>query len=161
MRNIFRVVKNKLNLLHKLFLNTKRYNMKNPILTTLTFITLIFAFSSCATIFSGTTQAVSFDSNPPGAEVVTIRKNGIEQKVGITPCTVPISKKTKRVKFTKSDFYDETYPIMQDAEINGWYWVDCAGILVGFVGLPAAIIDISTGAYIKLPSQVKVELKKR
>ena len=57
--------------------------MKNPILTTLTFITLIFAFSSCATIFSGTTQAVSFDSNPPGAEVVTIRKNGDEQKIGL------------------------------------------------------------------------------
>lgn len=135
--------------------------MKNPIVTTLTFITLIFAFSSCATIFSGTTQFVSFDSNPPGAEVVTIRKNGIEQKVGITPCTVPISKKTKRVKFTKSDFYDETYPIMQDAEINGWYWVDCVGILVSFVGLPAAIIDLSTGAYINLPSQVKVDLKKK
>ena len=135
--------------------------MKNSILTTLTFITLIFAFSSCATIFSGTTQAVSFDSNPPGAEVVTIRKNGDEQKIGITPCTVPISKKTMKVKFVKSDFYDETYPIMQDAKLNAWYWVDLAGTCAMLIGFPSAIIDMSTGAYIKLPSQVKVELKKR
>jgi hypothetical protein len=118
-------------------------------------------FTSCATIFSGTTQAVSFDSNPPGAEVVTIRKNGDEQKIGLTPCTVPISKKTKSVKFVKSDFYDETYPLSQETKINGWYWVDLAGCLAGGIGLPSALIDIGTGACFKLPSQVKVEMKKK
>jgi hypothetical protein len=135
--------------------------MKNPILSTLTFIALIFVFSSCATIFSGTTQAVNFNSNPPGAEVVTVRLNGDEQTIGITPCTVPVSKKIIKVKFVKTDFYDETYQLREEARINAWYWVDLAGILVGFVGLPSTIIDISTGACYKLPSQVKVELKKR
>lgn len=134
--------------------------MKNSILTTLTCATLIFALSSCATIFSGTTQAVSFDSYPPGAEVVTIKKNGDEQKIGLTPCTVPISKKTKSVKFIKTDFYDETYPLSQDIKVNGWYWVDLAGCLV-LIGSPSALVDMGTGAYFKLPSQVKVELKKK
>jgi len=124
-------------------------------------VLLSMTISSCATIFSGTTQTVSFDSFPPGAEVVTVRKNGEEQKIGLTPCTVPISKKTKSVKFVKSDFYDETYPISQDAKINVWYYVDLVGCLAGGIGIPSAIIDLSTASYIKLPSQVKVELKKK
>jgi hypothetical protein len=135
--------------------------MKSSLLKGLLFTTLVLAFSSCATIFSGTTQVVSFESNPPGAEVVTIRKNGDEQKIGLTPCSVPISKKTKSVKFVKNDFYDETHPISQDAKINVWYYVDLVGILAGGIGIPSAIVDLSTGAILKLPSQVKVELKKK
>jgi hypothetical protein len=135
--------------------------MKSKLLMISSVIVMSMTVSSCATIFSGTTQTVSFDSFPPGAEVVTIRKNGNEQKIGLTPCTVPISKKTKSVKFVKNDFYDETYPISQDAKINVWYYVDLVGIISAGIGIPSTIVDLSTGAYIKLPSQVKVELKKK
>ena len=71
--------------------------MKSAFLMISKIVLLSMTISSCATIFSGTTQTVSFDSFPPGAEVVTVRKNGEEQKIGLTPCTVPISKKTKSV----------------------------------------------------------------
>lgn len=139
---------------------TKTNQMKKTFLNGFSIVTLIFTFSSCATIFSGSTQTVSFDSNPPGAEVITVRKNGDEQKIGLTPCSVPINKKTKSVKFIKSDFYEETYPLSQDLKLNAWYFVDLAGCLT-LVGIPSTIIDMSTGAYYKLPSQVKVELKKK
>jgi hypothetical protein len=113
-----------------------------------------FLFTSCATIFSGTKQTVSFQSNPPDADVVTVMKNGAELTIGRTPCTVEINKKTKDVKFVKQNYYTETYSLRLNGSINALYFVDCLGII-------PAIIDLSNGAYIKLPGQVQVELKKK
>ena len=125
----------------------------------LVFCTL--SLNSCATIFSGTKETVTFQTEPAGAEVKVVRKNGTEEVVGTTPCTVPISKKTTEVKFSKENYYSENYPIRTHAKINGWYYVDMVELLAGLVGLPSTIVDLSTGAIYNLPNQVSLELKKK
>jgi hypothetical protein len=116
--------------------------------------------TSCATIFSGSTQSVTFQSEPSQAEVITVNKKGDEKTIGTTPCTVEISKKTKDVKFVKENYYLETYSISEKARINGWYYLDLLGCLT-LVGIPSAIIDISTWSIVTFPETVKVELKKK
>jgi len=124
-------------------------------------ITLILLMTtSCATIFSGTSQTVSFQSDPPAAEVITVMKNGTEMIIGTTPCTVSIKRKTSEVKFLKENYYTETYSLRANAKVNGLYWLDVASMFIG-VGFIGAPLDLITGAYIKLPEQVKVELKKK
>jgi hypothetical protein len=124
-------------------------------------LTVIYlGLNSCATIFSGSNQAVSFETIPSGAEVKTVKKNGEEQTIGVTPCTVPISKKTKSIKFIKSNFYDEVYPMSSNLKLNSWYYVDLVGCIT-IVGIPSAVVDAVTNSYFNLPKQVKVELKKK
>ncbi len=122
---------------------------------------LVLLTSSCATIFNGTKDTITFKTVPSGADVKVVNKKGIEQSVGITPCTVPVSKKTTEVKFTLENYYSENYAIRQQAKINAWYYVDLVGTALGLVGLPSTIVDLSTGAVYDLPNNVSVELKKK
>jgi hypothetical protein len=135
--------------------------MKIKIIPLATLLITSLLFTSCATIFSGTKQTVSFQSTPPDADVVTVMKNGTEITIGRTPCTVEIKKKTKDVKFVKQDYYTETYYLRANATINAWYWVDLTSMLFFGTGFVATAVDLIDGAYIKLPEQVKVELKKK
>jgi hypothetical protein len=134
--------------------------MKKHFLTILTFILILLTTTSCATIFSGSTQSVTFQSEPPQADVITVNKKGDEKTIGVTPCTVEISKKTRDIKFVKENYYAETFPIYGKARINGWYYLDLLGCLT-LVGIPSTIVDISTMSIITFPETVKVELKKK
>jgi hypothetical protein len=74
---------------------------------------LAFAFSSCATIFTGTKDTISFDSTPQGA---TIYKDGLE--LCTTPCRVPIKRSINDTDIEiKLDGY-ETRVFTLDKELN-------------------------------------------
>lgn len=51
------------------------------------FAVLALTFSSCATLFTGTKDRITFNSTPPGAKVYI---NGIEQ--GVTPFTMKVKR---------------------------------------------------------------------
>ena len=72
----------------------------------------VFLLSSCATIIKGTTEQVSFNSEPDGANVVLLRKNKADKTVCKTPCTAEVHKKTKEVRFEKDGYYNEQYQIV-------------------------------------------------
>jgi len=129
-------------------------------LKSIVFVLLILVCTSCATVFTGKNQAVTFQSEPSESTVVAVNKKGEETVVGTTPCTVEIAKKTKEVKFVKENYYTENFPISDKAKLNGWYYVNLAGCLV-LIGAPSAIVDLVTGAIYVLPDTVKVELKKK
>lgn len=57
--------------------------MKNYIIA----ILFTFSMTSCATLFTGTKDRITFNSTPEGA---TIYKNGVEQCK--TPCTLPVKR---------------------------------------------------------------------
>lgn len=111
--------------------------------------------SSCATLVNGTKQTVSFNSEPSGATVILVNKKGMETAIGTTPMMTAIPRKTKDVKFSSEGFYTETYNARANASLHWLYWVDA------ICGLVPAIVDISTGSYIKLEENIKVELKKK
>lgn len=131
----------------------------NKLLSALVILSLFF--SSCATIFSGTKQSVSFNSTPANATVFTVTKKGKETVIGTTPCAVIIPKKTKNIKFEKEGYYNEVYNIRAESGVNAWYWINLSSVLLFGYGIIPGAIDLITGAYIKMPEKVSVELKKK
>jgi len=69
-------------------------------------ICLLFACTSCATVFKGTTQTIHVTSEPPGA---TIEVNGVPQ--GTTPADITLKKSMKGepVVLKKSGYEDKTF----------------------------------------------------
>jgi len=68
--------------------------------------------AGCATLFSGTSDDIRFESDPSGAEVVI---DGIER--GETPTTVTVSRDAfndKRVTLQKEGYQDEVFRLRKD-----------------------------------------------
>lgn len=96
-------------------------------------------FTSCATLFKGTSENVAFNSNPDRA-VVWI--NGT--KHGETPLAVKLkSKETYTIEFRKDGYKSRTYTINNKVGA-GWVILD---VLAGLVGV---IVDAATGAWYSL-----------
>jgi len=81
----------------------------------LAFVGALFAstfLAGCATLFSGTSDDIRFESDPSGAEVVI---DGIER--GETPTTVTVSRDAfndKRVTLQKEGYQDEVFRLRKD-----------------------------------------------
>lgn len=116
--------------------------------------------SSCATIFNGSKQTVSLNSEPTGASVVIVNKKGLETPlVGSTPMVVAIPRKTKFIKFKAEGFETETFNARENADVHWLYWIDCISLL--YLNPIPVIVDFSTGSWIKLQENVKVDLKSK
>ena len=122
--------------------------MKKVILLTLSALLL----GSCATLFTGTKDTLTFESNPSGAEVYI---DGLY--VCITPCTVDVTRSIseERVEF-KLDEY-EIRVIELDREFNV---VTILNLFTG--GIIGFGIDALTGAMFKYDKKsYDIDLKKK
>lgn len=108
------------------------------ILFSATFLT----FSSCATIFKGSTDDVNFSSDPTGAKVYV---NG--SLLGTTPLQLKLkSNKTYTIEFMK-DGYETKTVILNNSVGAGWVILDILG------GLIPVIIDAATGNWYELDQE--------
>jgi hypothetical protein len=99
----------------------------------------IFYLTNCATIFKGTHEEVSINSDPQRAKVFI---NG--EFYGETPLTVKLeSKRTYTIEFQKEGFKTRTYKITNHVGA-GWIILDVLG------GLIPVVIDAATGAWYHL-----------
>ena len=120
--------------------------MKQSIIS---FAVISLLMTSCATVFTGTKDRISFKTTPPGA---TIFINGVEQCK--SPCSVNVSRKIsdKDVEI-KLDGY-ETKIITLDKEFNVVSILNLANILFW-------AIDAVTGAVMKYDKKAyDIELSK-
>ena len=108
---------------------------------------------SCATIITGTSDTVAFDSEPKGATVYAVSKKG-KIEVGTTPTISSISKKTTSIEFRKDGYYTEDKPVV--SSFNLWY---LGNLLLG--GIPGMTVDLITGSHVNLPDKIETELKKK
>lgn len=129
-------------------------------------ITILFAImasvvlASCASIQSGTTQAIKISSNPEGATVYTAKiKDGvILQKseagvTGATPVKVLIARKDGVIILEKEGY--ESTRVDLKTTMNPWVWGD-----VILTSLLSTSIDTSTGAATEYdPDEYMVDLK--
>lgn len=122
------------------------------------FIFSVLALSSCATIIHGSKQSININSEPIGAEIYIVNKNGDEKNIGLTPLEAKIPRKTKFIKFKKESYETYTFNSRENADVNWLYWLDVSACFYG--NIFPVIIDISTGSYINLQKNVNVELKK-
>ncbi len=93
-------------------------------------------FTSCALIFKGTKEEVTFGSDPQRADVYI---DGV--KMGETPFALKlVTKKTYMIEFKKEGYESKAYQINNKVGA-GWIILDILG------GLFPVIIDAATGAW--------------
>ncbi|MGE8434331.1 PEGA domain-containing protein [Chryseobacterium joostei] len=116
--------------------------MKNK-LSTVLLLGITLSTTSCATMFTGTQDPITFTSNPEGA---TVFHKGIEKCV--TPCTtkIPRSLSKQTVTFQKEGFNSEEVKL--DKKFNP---VTLLNILFG--GAIGVGIDAATGSLTKYSSK--------
>ncbi len=111
--------------------------------------TFILVFTSCATIFKGSKESVSFSSEPSGAKVYV---DG--QPLGSTPFQLELkSNKTYSVEFRLDGFQSRTV-ILNNSVGAGWIILDV------LFGLIPVVIDAATGNWYSLDqSHVRAALE--
>ncbi|MGD9212084.1 MAG: hypothetical protein PVI90_14985 [Desulfobacteraceae bacterium] len=107
-----------------------------------------FMATGCASIVTGTTQKVKFDSDPQGAQITIgkVDKSKSDEVIkdsydaGVTPLTVELSRRGNTiVKISKDGYKAETVDLQRT--INPWIWGD-----VALTSPLSTSIDTSTGA---------------
>ncbi|ENV62707.1 hypothetical protein F949_02525 [Acinetobacter junii NIPH 182] len=115
---------------------------------------LALSLSGCASIISGSTQTMTFQSTPEYSNITILNRAGNKIHVGQSPVTINLKRgagffkpEKYQVTFEKEGF--ETKTINISSSINGWY---VGNILFGgWIGL--LIVDPATGAMYTLDSK--------
>lgn len=125
---------------------------------------LLLIATSCATIMSGGKTEVTFTSEPKGATVLVDGK-----VIGETPVNKVISNRSKTTTFTLEGYDLLSYKVPKST--NFWYFANLNWITVGYftnttialsgLAVTGILIDLTTGANIKIPKEIKVEMVKK
>jgi len=122
--------------------------MKKPAWLTL-FVAVPLSFIGCSTIMTGTTQEVSFNSNPDGARVTVGGRI-----LGNTPFSASLKKRQgQEIEFEKEGYK----PLKMELEtrMNSWFWGNI--VLGGFFGSTTDGVSGSVHEY--SPHQYHVSLQ--
>lgn len=101
-------------------------------------LVLVLGISGCATIIDGTSQPVTFNSEPNRAKVFI---NGAQ--VGVTPLTIQVQRSKATIVIAKKEGYEEQQFPLQ-TKMNGYFWGNV--ISGGFLG---STIDYATGSMVE------------
>lgn len=115
-------------------------------------VSMMISVTSCATIFTGTKDTITFNSKPEGAKVVF---QGVEKCV--TPCSTEFQRSLgKRLVEIKKEGY-ETKELKLEKNFNA---VTLVNILFG--GIIGFGIDLGTGSFLKYdPKTYSTELSEK
>lgn len=116
-------------------------------------IALTALLPACATIVEGSSQDVTVDTTPPGANCSIDRKEQHLGTVAPTPGSLRVDKSKNDLSVTCSKPGYVTATTMQTPKFVGTTF---ANLLVG--GAVGFIVDASTGANYVYPNQVKIDL---
>ena len=117
--------------------------------------------SGCASIFNGSTQPVSFKSEPAGASVSVVNRAGQNVGSGSTPVTLELRRgagyfkpEVYKVRFEKPGFAAQELTIT--GSMSGWYIGNI--VFGGLIGMLA--VDPVTGAMYKFePEELSTTLQ--
>ena len=130
--------------------------IKSRIVQEIMVLLVLPGISGCATIISGTSQQVSFTSEPSGARVT------VGDKKVITPATLDLSRSNFYVvQFSKDGYHTAEVALRQEENMMVFVNIGlyAAAIIPGIVAL---MIDVATGAQWKLdPEKIQVQLTPR
>jgi|TARA_Y100001949_G_scaffold68325_1_gene57905 hypothetical protein len=110
--------------------------MKKVVLMMIAFTVLVF--TSCATILSGTSDEIRFDSDPEGASIML---DGL--KLGKTPATVTIKRPgfgNKEITLKLDGYEDRTFMLQKEFNTMA---------ICNLASWPGWVIDILTGSVMK------------
>lgn len=133
-------------MLKKFFTNTNLFIMFG--------LTAFLALGGCATIFSDGQDTITFNSNVDKTKVFL---DGI--KLGETPLTIPIERKTasRKLKFTKSGYQTQELPLSHKFNMNFAMLLDISGTVTF---LTPGAVDALSGNLIKYsPTEYHIEME--
>lgn len=96
-------------------------------------LALLAALSGCTLIVQGTSQTVTFTSEPPGATFT------VAGQTATTPATLEVPKDDYHIAFRHEGYEDAAFELKQG--VSNWFIGSIA------MGVVAATIDLATGAY--------------
>jgi hypothetical protein len=126
---------------------------KPPVLLRMLILCLVALLPACATVTSGTTQAVSLISEPPGAICEILRDGATVGVVNPTPGTVQISKSSRDIQVNCNRLGSLAAVQTVRAEFQG---MTAGNILLG--GVIGLAVDAASGAMSQYPATVSVVL---
>ncbi len=121
---------------------------------------VVLALSGCASIFNGTTQAITVSSVPDGATALVVNRAGVTVHNGVTPLTLQVK---RGAGYFKSEVYTITFAkegfasteVKLESTVSGWYIGNLLfGGLIGMIG-----VDPATGAMYVFPETVSSALE--
>ncbi len=123
--------------------------LKRSLMGGVSIVVVSLMVSGCASIMTGTTQQLTFNSNPDGA---TVTVGG--RVIGKTPVTTSLKKSSGQpLSFSKEGY--KPLSMSLESRINGWFW---GNIVIG--GLVGSTTDGLSGAVNEYsPSQYMVTLQ--
>ena len=131
--------------------------MKNKLQKISIILFLGFVFSSCATLFLGTEQKVTLNSEPQGADVY-VNGNSINKQ---TPCDIKIPKKNPESSFNKKN--EVVYTLKKEgysdieyrniSKVNGLIYLDY------FFYIIPGLVDNGTKAHRIYEKEIALNLK--
>jgi hypothetical protein len=127
--------------------------------STLAMIAMIgVGLSGCATVFEGTSQEITVNTNPPGAQCVFDREGREVGRIGSTPGTANIrkSKYDLTIVCTKDGYQSATY--LNHSGTTATIAANVAADLILTAGL-SSIVDSADGADNKYDSAVNLSLQ--
>lgn len=119
--------------------------------------TMLAALSGCATVFEGTSQEITVNTNPPGATCAFQREGKEVGRIVSTPGTANIRKSKYDITIVceKPGYEKATY--LNHSGTTATIAANVAADLILTVGL-SSIVDSSTGADNKYDSAVNLTL---
>jgi len=131
------------------------------VLFTISFLLILTAFNSCATILSGRYQKIELDSYPTGADVIV---NGKETQKK-TPCTLKLKRRVKSSSSNNKNEYHyilrkdgyHDFDIRDKSEFNGVAWLNIFSV----PAFPTfMLVDWASGSVFKYDGEIKANLNK-
>jgi hypothetical protein len=111
-------------------------------------LALLAALSGCTLLVQGTSQSVTFTSEPSGATFT------VAGQTAVTPVTLEIPKDDYQISFRHDGYEDAQYELRRG--VSNWFIGSC------LMGAIAATIDLASGAYKEFETtDVKVTLQAR
>lgn len=112
-------------------------------------LALVLSCTGCATMLSGKTQEVSFNSKPQGAEVM------VGSQTCVTPCKmqIPKDKVYREIVVTKNGYQKDKMNVV--ASVDPWVYGNILNFGVG------AIVDFISGSYAKYDPEYLVQLERK
>ena len=115
----------------------------------------LIALSGCATIFDGTTQTITINTNPSGADCTLNRNGAVIGHVSPTPASMNIEKTKDDITILCNKFGFEQATYLNHSGVAGATYADIIGGGLGLIGWG---IDSSTGSDNKYDSPVNMTL---
>ncbi|MDD4310827.1 MAG: hypothetical protein PHO32_10630 [Candidatus Cloacimonetes bacterium] len=118
-------------------------------------VLLLFVLTSCATLFTGTSENINMTSTPSDATVVVKETGGNEVGRGVTPTMFRLRKNSCYVVEISLEGYKTSKVYINNNDMNGVFFLDfiCGGVL-------GMAIDYLTGSMWDLkPDSINVTLE--